>query len=211
MQELCNVDLTLAALPAPAVADDLQARLAARLAAEESNVTPLRRAATAPPRTRRRAVSIGVAAGFAATAAVALAVLLGLPRDVSEPGVPIARETLPAPELERAPSLPAPDVEPETEIARTPETDALPTPREPERVPEAPFPDEPVAVEEAVVAHAEPVPPAPESAPALPAFDDLPDEDVALALDLDVVEDLDLMANLDLLEALVDLGVAEGA
>ena len=48
-------------------------------------------------------------------------------------------------------------------------------------------------------------------APQLIALDELPDEDVALLLDLDVVADLDLMENLDLLEALVDLGLADGA
>ena len=43
------------------------------------------------------------------------------------------------------------------------------------------------------------------------ALSDLADEDAALLLDLDALEDLDLMANLDLLEAMVDLGMTDGA
>jgi anti-sigma factor RsiW len=190
LEEFCNVDLVLAGLSAPPVADDLEARFRARLA--EAGPAPARREHGAPPRSRRRGMALGIAGGIAVAAAVTLALLLGLPRDVSEPGAPIAREDAPVtPEPEPTLVAELPEVAPVV-VAETRAAEPAPV-----AVVEEPMP-QPAVIEAAV-------------APQLVALDELPDEDVALLLDLDVVADLDLMENLDLLEALVDLGLADGA
>ena len=198
LQELCNVDRVLAGLPTPVVADDLQTRFQARLAAAGPAATPSRSSRSAPPRRRRRGAALGIAGGLAVAAAVMLALLFGLPRDVSEPGVPIAREDAAAPAEQRDVPEPEPRV-----IADVPEPAA------------AVVAETPPAESAPVVAAEQPLPePAviePAPAAQLGALDALPDEDVALLLELDAVADLDLMDNLDLLEALVDLGVADGA
>jgi hypothetical protein len=131
-----------------------------------ATVPPLRRA---PPRQRLRGLRLAVAGGIAAAAALVLALLLGPPRDGSQPQAPIAREAGPQP-----PALP--DV---VEMA-------------------------PVQIAEVPSAAAD-------SSAQLAGLDRLPDEDLALVLELDAVKDLDLVANLDLLEALVDLGMVDGA
>ena len=194
LRALCDADLALSELATPQLPDDLQARLARRLANEVPDVQPLRRARHPAPRARL----VRVAGGLAAVAAVVLAVLLGLPGDDSE------RETSVA--VEPAPPAPAADAEirdaPPLELAGSPP--AVPE-AAPDPTPPALVSDPPVRVADA---------PTPEPGTAEPALAELAgasDEDVALILELGVVEDLELLANLDLLEALVDLGVAEGA
>lgn len=81
----------------------------------------------------------------------------------------------------------------------------------------APEPIDPLdprqAAEETIVQASQASAPAPSEEPStqLAALDALPPEDAALLLDLDAVEDLDLIANLDLLEAMLDLGLTDGA
>jgi len=200
LRELCNVDLVLAGLSAPAVADDLDVRLRARLAEVGPAATPRHRARTAPPRMRRRGTALGIAGGIAVAAAVMLAVLQGLPRDASEPGVPIAREDTPAP----AARSEAPESA-QAVIAEAPGPEPDGVAESPDPVPEViarQLAPEPALIE---------VEPALEPATQLAGLDALPDEDVALVLELEAVEDLDLVEHLDLLEVLVDLGVADGA
>lgn len=200
MQALCNVDLALASVPAPTVSADLASRLQARLAEDApAEVTPLRRRERAP----RRTPVLRYAVGFAAAAAILLAVLLVMPRDGAEPGTRVAENEAPLPEsvpevVDPAPSLDEP----------LPEPSLIAEEAEPLREVAPPVVDEPTPAPALVpeqLAVADPAP-APEA-----AFDAISDEDLALAIDLDAVEELELMANLDLLETLVDLGIAEGA
>lgn len=181
MHELCNVDLALASLAAPAVDSALRGRLAARLAREDAPRATPRPARPAPARRPRRGRVLGLAGALAAAAAVVLVLLLGLPRDVSQPAPPIAQA--PAPPAD--PGAPPPEP---TQTAREPAPAPFPVPEEAEP-PEARLAARSLA----------------------PALEGVADEDVALLLELDEVEDLDLIANLDLLEALVDLAPPGGA
>jgi anti-sigma factor RsiW len=202
LEDLCNADLALAGLSTPAPAADLHARFEARRTAAAVDARSPQTVRRAPPRARRRGLALGIASGLAAAAAVLLALLLGVPRDVSEPGMPIARETTPDPEVPSQPGVPEADV-----IAEVPEPALVEpaVPQTPERIaaepelPRAPLPETVPSTD------------AGEPASQLAALEALPDEDAALLLDLDTVAELDLMANLDLLEAMVDLGMTDGA
>lgn len=204
LEELCNVDLVLASLPAPEVGSDLRAQLEQRIAEHErSEALPAGsarregRQRQAPPPRARRWLGRRAAALAAVAAAVLLAVFVTLRSgEAPEPDAPqIAR---PAPQ-----TLPAQGPEPGVEQRGEPLLAEQPSP-EPE--PALPAQAEAAPVELAKV-------PAPEAAPAPPAvgLEELSEEDLALLLVLDAVEDLDVIANLELLEDLRELEGMEGA
>jgi negative regulator of sigma E activity len=211
LRELANVDLVLAGLATPPVADDLHARLRARVAAAGLESPRLQRVRIALPRRPRRGLTLGIAGGIAAAAAVLLALLVGLPRDARLSPARIAHEEAPQPsalpEARRiAPESIAAAHEPEAVVAPVVDPAADPVAERPQpapdviagaREPSTSAPDEPLREVEAGTQ--------------LAGLAGLPDEDLALVLELDAVADLDLVANLDLLEALVDLGMADGA
>ncbi len=120
IEELCNVDLALAAAELPAVPAELRQRLAARIARDAAEARPAPRRA-APRRAFRRLAA--PAAGLAAAAALALALYATLRpaptpeapalvagpeprREAVEPPVPVVPEPAPL-ELAREP---APDL-----------------------------------------------------------------------------------------------------
>jgi hypothetical protein len=122
------VDGALAALPSPAVAPDLRARLAGRLAAE-----PGPRSARPPPARSRRMLRAALPA--AAAAALALYLALRAPAPPGEPPEPAA--------IAKAPPAAAVEPGPEPQIAETPpeapavEPAPSPAPQIAERTPEA--------------------------------------------------------------------------
>ncbi len=212
LEELCNVDLVLASLPAPEVASDLRARLAGSIAEHERRAAlsapapPLVPAAVsarregqprqaAPPRTRR-----WPGRRFAALAAVAAAALLALFATLrsGEAPVPDAPQMArPAPQV-----LPAPGPEPRGAPLLADQRSLEP---EPPLVEPAPLAKPEAAALE--IAEKPPVPREAAKAPLAPvvSLEDLSEEDLALLLVLDAVEDLDVLANLELLEDLLDL------
>ncbi len=185
LEALRRVDADLSALPAPPVANDLRARLQARIDAPPSPTAALQSsigAATstaalpgrvAPRRPRRWLGAPAISAAVAAAAAIALYLALspgegGVPSDVA-PEPPIARAPTSVPE-EIAPP------QERLEIAETPPPATIPV----------------------------------ELAPAIGDLDAEPVEDVAVALELDFMQDLDVIANLELLEALVAMEEGTG-
>jgi anti-sigma factor RsiW len=116
LDELARVDAALRAIPARPVPADLRARLQARLDAEASarpQLAAIRGGAPRRPRISRRAWG----AGFAAAAAAALAVVIGLPdasREQRSDGVPLADATPPRAE---EPSAPAEHTTPPARVA----------------------------------------------------------------------------------------------
>ncbi len=212
LEALCDVDLTLAGLPAPEVPGDLRARLAARIAAEPARIAaePEAPRAAAPPPPRRapppRRRSRSALWMTAAAAALALAVWVAVR---SEPGVapqaPLARTPAPAPE-----AVPTPVPDPPALLVAVEEPPEAPAgPEEP-----APAPT-PVAVEQPTPAPAPPEPaleaPLQVAEAGLPELADLEEADVALLLELDAVQDLEVIANLDLLERFLALEERRGA
>lgn len=194
LEQLCNVDLALASLPALEPAGDLRARLAARIAAAPGDGAgpldeaprPLRRRRGPPPPTRRRALAVSAAA--AAAAAALLLAVWGAMRggEQSAPEAPLARSQPMSP----APLAPAPP--PAPLLARE---EAAP-PRPGGVAPAEPAPSEPpLAVAEV----------------GLPELADLPESDVAMLVEMEAVEDLDVIANLDLLERFLALEARGGA
>ena len=160
VEELCNVDLTLASAELPVVPAELRQRLAARIARDvaEDRALPRR----APPRLA------AAAAGLAVAAALALALYATL-RPAPTPDVP-ALIAGPEPRPEAV----------ETPLAVVPETAPLE-----------------VAVE--------PLPKLGEA-----ELDALPEEELAVLMELDTIQDYDVIANLDLLERFLDLEVGAG-
>ena len=205
LEELCNVDLVLASLPAPEVRSDLRAQLEQRIAEHErSEALPAagsvrresRRRQAPPPRARRWLGRRGAALAAVAAAAL-LAVFVTLRSgETPEPDAPqIARPALPA-------QGPEPGVKQRGE------------PLLAEQRGLGPEPAPPTQTEAARVELAEVPPPAREAAPieiSEARLEDLSEEDLALLLVLDAVEDLDVIANLELLENLRELEGMEGA
>jgi anti-sigma factor RsiW len=194
--ELCNVDLELAGLAPPAPSADLARGLAERIAtdAEAPGPDPARDAEppsprTAPPRARRRWLGGASLVRIAAAAGLVLAAWLVLRGDDG--------------------------VSPEPRLARTSPEERESPESVRERVPAPALPGEVVAVEPERPAARVPAPesdatvargrrPAPD-ATSTGALPELPEEDLAMLLELQAVEDLDLIANLELLETLLDL------
>jgi anti-sigma factor RsiW len=187
------VDRALASLPGPAVAPDLHARLARRLAAE-------RRALRAGPPSLRSRRAVGILT-LPAAAAAALALYLALrapspPGTASEPAA-IAKAP-PGEPAEPARSEPqasgvhrAGPVEPGGEpqvVAAEPETPAA------EPLPSPPAPERERATR--IADRAQPLPGEGE-------LESLDTEDLAVVLDLDTIEDLPVIANLEVLERLL--------
>jgi hypothetical protein len=201
LEELCNVDLVLASLPAPEVGSDLRVQLAGRIAEHErrealsaASVRREGRLRQAPPPRRRRWLGRRVAALAAVAAAVALAVFATLRGgETPVPGAPqIAR---PAPQ-----ALPAQGPAPRAEQRGEP---LLAERRSVEPEPALLEPARPTQPEARPVEIAE-TPPA-------VGLGNLAEEDLAMLLVLDAVEDLDVIANLELLEDLLELEAMEGA
>ena len=216
LEELCNVDLVLASLPAPEVASDLRAQLAGRIAEHERrgalSAMSGRRAGHAaprppPPRTPRW-LGRRVAALAALAAAAVLAVFATLP----------SGETLrPTLRRSRGPRRrPFPHRVPSRERSRaasrfSPSSGAWSPSRRSwsRRLSRSPKPRGEIAE----------IPPAPREAapveiaetPPAAGLEDLSEEDLAMLLVLDAVEDLDVIANLELLEDLLELEGTEGA
>jgi len=214
LEELCNVDLVLASLPAPEVASDLRPQLAQRIAEHErsealpaGSVRREDRPRQAPPPRARRWLGRRVAALAALAAAALLAVFVTLRSgEAPEPDAPqIAR---PAPQ-----ALPAQRPEPGVEQRGEPLLAGPPSPEPEPALVESALPTQPEAAQvelaEAPAREAAPV----EIAEAPPAvgLEDLSEEDLALLLMLDAVEDLDVIANLELLEDLRELEELGGA
>jgi len=173
---LRTVDAALASLPEPAVAPDLQARLARRLAAERG---PGRGEAPSLRLWRARRVARILALPAAAAAALALYLALRAPAPPGgplEPGAPLAK----APAAPPSPLEPAPS----RELGKI-ETEPRPAGSAP-----APAPATQVAEQAA-----------PEAGEA--ELESLDTEDLGVVLDLDTIEDLPVIANLDLLERLL--------
>jgi hypothetical protein len=181
LEQLCDVDLTLASLPAPELPADLEARLMQRLAGPAPRPTRARGPRRVPPRLRR-AWGLG-AAGAAAAAGLAAYLLLRVP----DP---------PAPEpLAQRPEAPPAGAESPPALAQqaAPGDGAPPVPGS-------------AAAEAAPRVAVEPEPLAPEA-----SLEGLEDEELALLLELDAVEDLDVIANLELLERFLTLEPREGS
>jgi hypothetical protein len=216
LEELCNVDLVLASLPAPEVASDLRPQLAQRIAEHERrealSAVPARREERprqAPPPRARRWLGRRVAA-LAALAAAALLAIFATLRSGEAPAPDVPQIARPAPQ-----ALPAQGPEPGAEQRGEP---LLAEQRSMEPVPALVEPAPPTQPEAARVELAELPPPAREAAPVEIAeaplavgLEDLSEEDLALLLVLDAVEDLDVIANLELLENLRELEGMEGA
>ena len=181
---LRRVDGLLVEAPAPAVPADLRQRLAARIEADRAapELPPYARRRPATPAPRRptaRAPSqlrrYAQPAAVFAAAAAAALVLFWTVRS-GEP---------PRPDAPVAP--PIAHTAPEPARPTTPEPMPAPTP--------APTPARPVPREETLVAE---TPPEVD----LEAIDE---EELALALEMEMLEDLEVIANLDLLTRLVEL------
>ena len=205
LEALCDVDLTLASLPAPQVPADLGARLAARLAAEaRPEPAPVARLRPRAAPARRR-LAARPAIWLAAAAAAALAVWVAVTgQDAVAPPAPVA-VTPPPPPRELPPSPPTP--EPGRLVAAE---EPAPPPRPP-----APVAPEPTRVVESKAPPAEaPLatePPLELAEAGLPELADLEESDVALLLELDAVQDLEVIANLDLLERFLVFEARRGA
>ena len=183
LEALRRVDANLTALPAPPVANDLRARLQARIDAQPSPTAALQSsigAATstaalpgrvAPRRPRHWLGAPAISAAVAAAAAIALYLALS-PGEGSMPS-----EVAPEPPIAHAPTSVPEEIAPPRERLEIAETPA------------------PIPVE---------------LAPAIGDLDAEPVEDVAVALELDFMQDLDVIANLELLEALVAMEEGTG-
>jgi len=201
LQELCDVDLSLASLPALEVPGDLAARLAARIevsqpaasVAEVSAAMPSR-PRTAPPAPRRRATAVRLAAMAAAAAALLLAVWVAVRGpEAPEPVPPLARAAAPEP---RDAATPLEEIAPEPEASSTQQQLGRDEPAPQEQ----PTAEPPIQLAEA----------------GLPELADLHEEDVAMlialeAIELEAAEDFDVIANLELLERLLDAEAAGDA
>ena len=211
LEELCNVDLVLASLPAPEVASDLRAQLAGRIAEHErrealSAVSARReeRPRQAPPPRTRRWLGRRVAA-LAALAAAALLAVFATLRSGEAPAPDAPQIARPAPQAlpvqgpgaaRRAASRRAAERGARagargagaSHAARSRTRSRSPRRLRPRR-------------RAGRVA---------ETPPAV-GLEDLSEEDLAMLLVLDAVEDLDVVANLELLEDLLELEGMGGA
>lgn len=215
--EIRHADAALRELPAPGVRGGAREELWRRV--QEQQRARFRRRA---PR-RRRTASLW-AAGAAATAAAFVLAWLGLRTPLAPPAeaprVAERRPAVPTPPrvAERDPEpddVPLPAVVPEPLAEHPAPPSAPPAPAIPEavagRAPERPTPPAPG---EEVVPAREPLPeptapalaeaPAPRERPEDPRvpLSDLSDEELVLALELEILRDLPVIENLDLLEAL---------
>jgi anti-sigma factor (TIGR02949 family) len=194
---LRRVDGLLVEVPAREVPADLRQRLAARIEADREapelhSYAGARKAegrAASPPERVRRAQSYRWAqpvAVFAAAAAAAALVLYWTVRS-GEPSLPDAPVAPPVARTDPEPALPT-----------TPEPIPAPTP--------APTPAPVVPREETIVAE---TPPSQEAlvaeTPPEVDLDSIDEDELALALEIEMLEDLDVIANLDLLTRLVEL------
>jgi len=180
LEDLRAVDEELRAIPAPRVSGDLHAGLRSRIDRQGVAAAPRPAATPRPPRRRRRWLSPPAIAAAAVAAALALLMLLSRPLD-ELPEERIADAPPPAP------SQPEPELAP-APLAVAPEHPDAPAP---ERIAEGPTPT-----------------PAPEATPALRPELDLDaasDEELAVAVEWELLEDLELLEQLDLLEAMVAL------
>jgi negative regulator of sigma E activity len=191
LDELARVDAALRAIPARPVPADLRARLQARLDAEASarpQLAAIRGGAPRRPRLSRRAWG----AGFAAAAAAALAVVIGLTdasREQRRAGVQLADTT---PPRAAEPSAPAEHPLPPARVAV--ETTPAAAPRE-----NSGAPAEPVSDPTQRIASTEPAPIAPERAtpdlvsPQSDASDfDFEAESVATELAAEPIEEIEI-------------------
>ena len=219
LQELCNVDLELAGLAQPTVSAELARGLAERVArdAEAPLVAHVPRDAEAP------LVAHPPRDAEAPLVAPTLRVEPTGPRSAPRPGRRRWRDGVPLARVAAAAGLvlaawlllrgeegvaPEPPLAGTTaEERQTPEFEPVPEPDTPSGEILAVQPERPVAPPrkpEAEVLAAGGRTPAP-GATSNGALAELPEEDLAMLLELQAVEDLDLIANLELLETLLDL------
>lgn len=202
LEELCNVDLTVAGLPAPEVPGDLRQRLAARIATEAvrpagaSEAAPPARARTLPPEHRPRWAAARLAGLGAAAAALLLAVWVAVRSDAPLQPEPSVAGLAPRTAIPEVPALEPSAPLPEPQAAQI----ALEEPA---------APPAPAVVSPEVALDAEP--PVEMAEVGLPELADLEEEDVALLVEFEAVEDFDVIANLELLERFLDAEAAGGA
>ena len=211
LEELRNVDLALAGLAGPAAVSDLAAGLAARIAADATAhsdastpvavdapahpdaSTPVVAGNVAPPPARRRWLDGPRLSRVALAAGIGLVVWLVLRGGESVvPEPPIAR--VPAAQQPASPPLVAVE---QAEPAPEPRVALAPAAATQVHEPETRIAQAPVA----------PAHPAREVDASLAG---LPDDDLAMLLELENIEDLDLIANLELLETLLELELGAG-